>query len=81
LPSISINKNQLDKKINIVDLIVLSKLETSKSEIKRLIKGNGVKVNNKIIADVKLIIRKNLFNDNIIKLSLGKKRHVKVELS
>ena len=81
LPSISINKKQLDKKINIVDLIILSKLETSKSEIKRLIKGNGIKINNQTITDEKLIIIKNLFNDNIIKLSLGKKRHIKVELS
>jgi len=81
LPSILINKNQLDKKINIIDLIILSKLETSKSEIRRLIKGNGVRINNQVITDEKLIIIKNLFKDNIIKLSLGKKRHIKVELS
>jgi tyrosyl-tRNA synthetase len=81
LPSILINKNQLDKKINIIDLILLSKLETSKSEIRRLIKGNGVRINNQVITDEKLIIIKNLFKDNIIKLSLGKKRHIKVELS
>jgi len=80
LPLVSINKNQLDNKINIIDLIILSKLETSKSEIKRLIKGNGVKINNQPLADEKLIITKNLFKDNTIKLSLGKKRHVKVEL-
>ena len=81
LPSILINENQLDKKINIVDLIILSKLENSKSEIRRLIKGNGVKINNQPITDEKLIIIKNLFKDNTIKLSLGKKRHIKVELS
>jgi len=81
LPSILINKNQLDKEINIIDLIILTKLETSKSEIRRLIKGNGIKINNKVTIDEKLIITKNLFKDNIIKLSLGKKRHIKVELS
>tara|TARA_B100000787_G_scaffold7406_1_gene5566 strand:+ start:1 stop:714 length:714 start_codon:yes stop_codon:yes gene_type:complete len=81
LPSILINKNQLDKEINIIDLIILSKLETSKSEIRRLIKGNGIKINNKVTIDEKLIITKNLFKDNIIKLSLGKKRHIKVKLS
>jgi len=81
LPLISINKNQLDKKINIVDLIILSKLETSKSEVRRLIKGNGIKINNQSIADEKLIVTKNLFKDSIIKISLGKKRHVRVELS
>jgi tyrosyl-tRNA synthetase len=81
LPSISINKKQLDKELNIIDLIILSKLETSKSEIRRLIKGNGVKINNQLINDEKLIITKELLKDNFIKLSLGKKRHVKVDLS
>jgi tyrosyl-tRNA synthetase len=81
LPSISINKNQLDKELNIVDLIILSKLENSKSEIRRLIKGNGVKINNQMVNSEKLIITKELFKDNYIKLSLGKKRHVKVDLS
>jgi len=81
LPSVSINKKQLDKKLNILDLIILSKLENSKSEIRRLVKGNGVKINNQIIDDEKLIITKDLFKDNFIKLSLGKKRHIKVDLS
>ena len=81
LPSITIDKNQLDKGLIIIDLIILSKLENSKSEIRRLIKGNGVKINNQSITDEKLIITQDLFKDNNIKLSLGKKRHVKVELS
>ena len=81
LPSISINKNQLDKGLDIIDLIILSKLENSKSEIRRLIKGNGVKINNQSIADEKLIITQDIFKDNNIKLSLGKKRHIKVELA
>jgi len=81
LPSILINKSQLDKKINIIDLIILSKLESSKSEIRRLIKGSGFRINNQVIIDEKLIITKDLFKDNLIKLSLGKKRHIKVELS
>ena len=66
--------------LNIVDLIILSKLEKSKSEIRRLIKGNGVKINNQTVNDEKLIVSKNFFQKNMIKLSLGKKRHIKVEL-
>ena len=62
-------------------MIILSKLENSKSEIRRLIKGNGFRINNKVIIDEKLIITKDFFKDNLIKLSLGKKRHIKVELS
>ena len=81
LPSVSITYKQLKDKITIIDLIVLSKLESSKSEIRRLIKGNGIRINNQIIADEKLIITENLLKDGLIKLSLGKKKHVKVMLS
>jgi len=81
LPSILINDKQLKDKITLIDLMILSKLESSKSAIKRLIKGNGIRINNNVITDEKLIITKDLFNNNLIKLSLGKKKHIKVELS
>ena len=81
LPSVSIKKDQLNDNLSIVDLIILSKLEKSKSEIRRLIKGSGVRINNQISNDEKLIINEKLFEDNTIKLSLGKKRHIKVEIS
>jgi len=81
LPSVSINNKQLKEKITLVDLIVLSKLENSKSEIKRLIKGNGIRINNQVVVNDKLIITKDMFEDNLIKLSLGKKRHIKVKLT
>ena len=81
LPSIKIDKKELNNKITIINLIILSKLESSNSEIRRLIKGNGIKINNEVITDEKLIITKDLFQDNLIKLSLGKKRHIKVQLN
>ena len=81
LPSISIEEKMLDNKVNIVDLIVMSKLETSKSEIRRLIKGNGIKINGQAISDEKLVITKYLFKEKLIKLSLGKKKHIKVKLT
>ena len=82
LPIIKINQNQIDQKIDIINLIVLSKLETSKSEIRRIINNNGVKINNAIVNDNKFLITNNLFdNEKKLKLSLGKKRHVKVELT
>ncbi len=81
LPSVKIKMTDLEKQINIIDLVILSKLENSKSEIKRLIKGNAVKLNNEVILNEKLIIKKELFNRNYLKLSIGKKRHLKVELN
>ena len=81
LPSIKITSEHLKEKIDILNLVVLSKLETSKSEIRRLIKGKAVKLNDEIIIDEKLIIKSEFFKDNYIKLSIGKKRHIKVELN
>ena len=81
LPFIKINSKNIDDKLNIIDLIILSKLEKSKSEIRRLIKGNAVKINDKIISDEKLIVTNKFFTENYLKLSIGKKRHIKIELN
>ena len=81
LPVIELQQSQIDQKINIINLILLSKLENSKSEIRRIIKNKGVKINNSTITDEKLLITNNLFDKNkSLKLSIGKKRHIKVEL-
>ncbi len=81
LPKVNIQSNKIEEKINIIDLVLLSKLENSKSEIRRLIKGNAIKINDDVISDEKFEINKNLFKDNYLKLSLGKKRHIKIELN
>ncbi|MDA7825551.1 tyrosine--tRNA ligase [Candidatus Pelagibacter sp.] len=80
LPTIQINRKMLGDNIGILDLVILSKLESSKSEIRRLIKGNGIKINGQAISDEKFLITEDLFKDSLIKLSLGKKKHIKVEL-
>ena len=81
LPSIKIKKKYINDKMTIIDLIILSKFEKSKSEIRRLIKGNAIKLNDKIISNEKLIINNELFQKNYLKLSVGKKRHIKIELN
>jgi len=80
LPTVKLKSKDLNKILNIIDLVIFSKLEKSKSEIRRLIKGNGIKLNDKIISDEKTSINKELFQTNYLKLSIGKKRHIKIEL-
>ena len=80
LPSIKINKSLIKNNFSIIELIIFSKFETSKSEIRRLISGNAVKINNKVIKDEKTLIKNNFLNNNYLKLSIGKKRHIKIEL-
>ena len=81
LPSVKIETKQLENNINIIDLIILSKAENSKSEIRRLIKGKAIKINDAVVSDEKFIINQELFSENYLKLSIGKKRHIKIELS
>ena len=81
LPSLKITNKDLNKSLSIIDLIILSKLENSKSEVRRLIKGNAVKINNEIITDENFKIDKELFTENYLKLSIGKKRHLKIKLN
>ena len=81
LPSIKLSKKILNENINIIDLVVLAKFEQSKSEVRRLIKGKAVKINNQIIEDEKFIISNKIFKDKYVKLSIGKKRHIRIQLS
>ena len=65
--------------INIIDTIIKSKFVASKSEIRRLIKSNGIKINNKTVYDEKLILKKESQIENgFLKLSVGKKKHIKL---
>ena len=80
LPSIGLSKTKLNKNISVIDLVILAKFEKSKSEVRRLIKGKAVKINNQIVEDEKFQITDKIFNDNYLKLSVGKKRHIRIRL-
>ena len=82
LPTIKVSKKEIESGINIVELVVLSNLITSKSEVRRTMKNKGIKINNEIIEDPGLLISlKHFNNENFLKLSLGKKKHVIIKMS
>jgi len=77
LPSVKIKKEKLTNGINIIDLVIASNLSNSKSEVKRMIKNKGIKINNETVENDKLNVSLNNFNqENFLKLSHGKKNHV-----
>ncbi len=77
LPETKINKNNIDN--DIINLISIVEKNLSKSEIRRLVKSNGIKINNEVISDEKFKISRNLIDkNNFIKLSIGKKKHYKI---
>ena len=77
LPGIKVNNDILSK--NIVEVISHVNKDVSKSEIRRLIKSNAVKIDNQSIKDEKYTINQSLFSERgFIKLSIGKKKHFKI---
>ena len=82
LPTIKIKKNQISNGINILDLVLLTKLFNSKGEIRRMIKNNGLKINNETISDENKIFYEDSFNhNNGMKVSHGKKQHVILKIT
>jgi tyrosyl-tRNA synthetase len=81
LPTIKIKKNEIVNGISILDLVILTKLGNSKGEIRRMIKNNGLKINNETIIDETKIFYQDSFDqDNSMKVSHGKKQHVIVKI-
>ena len=78
LPSVDLDRQKINSKLTIIDIVLLSKLEKSKSEIRRLIKSNGIKINNEVLNDENFIIDLKNYENNSFKLSIGKKRHLKI---
>ena len=82
LPTINLKKEKVTNGINIIDLVIISNLLSSKSEVRRTIKNKGIKVNNETVEDEKLNISLDNFNkDNFLKLSHGKKKHVIIKIT
>ncbi len=74
LPKINLSSGD---SLSVVELLVRAELAPSKGEARRLIKGNGVRLNDEPVTDEAMVLAAAHFdNDNTAKLSAGKKRHV-----
>ena len=81
LPIVKIKRNTINNGINLLDLVLLTKLVNSKGEIRRMIKNNGLKINNELIVDENKIFYQNNFDQNkSMKVSHGKKQHVIIKI-
>ncbi len=82
LPVIKINKSSILEGIKILDLLADQKIMSSKSEARRAIKGNALKLNNIILKDENKLIRIDDFDgDQILKISFGKKKHFLIKIN
>jgi tyrosyl-tRNA synthetase len=77
LPRIEIPRAELEAGIGVLALFVKAGLVASNGEARRQVKGGGLRVNDVAVADEKMILKPtDLTPEGVIKLSLGKKRHV-----
>ncbi len=81
LPSITIERARLSSGIAILDLLVEAGFAASKGEARRLVQGGGIRCNDDIVSDDKVMAKESdLPDDGYIKLSAGKKRHALVRV-
>jgi tyrosyl-tRNA synthetase len=79
LPSIEIATAELEAGIGLLALIVKAGLAASNGEARRHVQGGAVRINDVAISDErKLIGTGEVTADGVIKLSLGKKKHILV---
>tara|TARA_Y100000590_G_scaffold79469_1_gene88254 strand:- start:192 stop:1433 length:1242 start_codon:yes stop_codon:yes gene_type:complete len=82
IPEKKVSKELISKGISILDLIFENGLTSSKSDARRILKNRGIKINDKVVDDEKKIISLSEFSKNhYIKLSVGKKTHLKVTIA
>ncbi|MDD4298594.1 MAG: tyrosine--tRNA ligase [Bacilli bacterium] len=78
MPSTEISKSKLD--INVLELLVETKLVSSKSEARRLIEQNGISINQIKENDANRTLTSNDFNAGFLIIQKGKKTFLKVNL-
>ncbi|HWD11993.1 tyrosine--tRNA ligase [Pseudochrobactrum sp. sp1633] len=79
LPSLSIAKDELSAGLGIQALLVKAGLASSNGEARRHIQGGAVRINDVAVQDERAgITAGDVTEDGIIKLSLGKKKHILV---
>jgi tyrosyl-tRNA synthetase len=77
LPTVEIAHAELETGLGVLVAFVRTGLVASNGEARRLIKGGGLKVNDAPVSDEKMLLTgRELSPEGIIKLSLGRKRHV-----
>jgi tyrosyl-tRNA synthetase len=76
LPTIEVPEADIRNELGILAAFVTSGLVKSNGEARRQIQGGGLRVNDEQVKDEKAKLRLSDVRDGVIKLSLGRKRHV-----
>lgn len=78
VPSTEVDKKQIEEGLNIVDMLVLTKLVPSKGEGRRLINQGGLLLNDEKIESIERVVSMDDIKDDEIMLKKGKKTYHRV---
>ena len=81
LPKYEISSIEIKNGMTLFKLLVSCNLAASNSAARKLIQGNGIRINNNVVSDINYIIHQDDFDDKNLKLSVGKKKHMLVKLT
>jgi len=77
LPTVEISRADLASGIGVLTAFVTAGLVASNGDARRQVKGGGLRVNDNTVTDERAVLtNSDLTPEGVIKLSLGKKRHV-----
>jgi tyrosyl-tRNA synthetase len=77
LPTVSVPRKHIESGFGVLNAFVAAGLASSNGEVRRAIANNAIAVNDeRVTSEKRLIGAKDLTPEGVIKLSLGRKRHV-----
>jgi tyrosyl-tRNA synthetase len=82
LPTITVGRHEVEAGLPVASAFTRADLVKSNSEARRQIQGGGVRVNDQSVGDERAVLTlADVTSEGVIKLSLGKKKHVLVRLA
>ncbi|MCV0350258.1 MAG: tyrosine--tRNA ligase [Nitratireductor sp.] len=77
LPTVEVERSALEEGVGVLALFVAAGLAASNGEARRHVKGGAVRLNDQPVSDDRQAVTlDNLTEEGVVKLSLGKKKHV-----
>jgi tyrosyl-tRNA synthetase len=79
LPTVELENAKLEAGVGILSLLVTAGLAASNGEARRHVQGGAVRLNDQPVSDDRrLVTSRDLSPENVLKLSLGRKKHILV---
>jgi tyrosyl-tRNA synthetase len=79
LPTIEVVGGDLDKGLGLLATLVKAGLAASNGEARRHVQGGAVRVNDEVVKDDRMTLKAANLKEGVVKLSVGKKKHVLVK--